>query len=289
MASGMRSEKSRGPAVPEPLYREHAVDIHSHIVPGVDDGAQKPEEARDLVYLDREEGMDVIFATPHYGEENGYAPDRELVRRRFGELRESLGREPGKGRGPQLFLGTEWYCSEDIVERIRNREAYPMGNSDWYLTEFLEWGEMTEPADVMLGRLAKMKQAGIRTILAHPERYTAIQRDWNLAERICDLGVKLQVNAYDLCLNKKQPTRNLAQWMAREHLISFLGSDMHGTRVKADGKPARRPQMKEGVRWLYENVEKAYADDVVRRNAEKYLGVPELSADQKLDNGKNSC
>jgi len=64
--------------------------------------------------------------------------------------------------------------------------------------------------------------------------------------------------------------------MAQEHLISFIGSDMHGTRIKKDGKPARRPQMKDGVRWLYENVDEEYADDVVRRNAEKYLGVTKL-------------
>ena len=131
----------------------------------------------------------------------------------------------------------------------------------------------------MIYRLAKMRMAGIKTILAHPERYKAIQQDWNLAKRICDLGVLLQVNAYDLFLNKNLATRNLAQWMSQEQLISFLGSDMHGTRIKEDGKPARKPQMKEGVRWLYENVDADYADDVVRRNAEKYLGVQRLPID----------
>ena len=148
------------------------------------------------------------------------------------------------------------------------------------MVEFLEWGITSEPADIMLNRLARMRQEGISTILAHPERYKAIQQDWNLAKRICDLGVLLQVNAYDLCLNKNLATRNLAQWMAQEHLISFIGSDMHGTRIKEDGKPAGRPQMKDGVRWLYEHVDEEYADDVIRRNAEKHLGVPKLPVEQ---------
>ena len=86
--------------------------------------------------------------------------------------------------------------------------------------------------------------------------------------RICDLGVLLQVNAYDLCLNTSLATRNLAQWMAQERLISFIGSDMHGTR-----KGVRRPRMKEGVCWLYEHTDEEYANDVVRRNAEKLLGA----------------
>ena len=278
----MINDKSGDPVFPKPLYREHAVDIHSHIVPGVDDGAQTPEEACELLCLDHEEGMDVVFATPHYGIENGYAPDKELIRRRLDGLQERIRREQGDSPDVQIFLGTEWYCSDDIVGRIRRGEAYPMGNSDWYMTEFLEWGELTEPADVMTDRLGKMKVAGIHTILAHPERYRAIQQDWDLVKRFYDMGVLLQVNAYDLFLNKKPATRDLAQWMAREGLISFIGSDMHGTRIKEDGKQARRPQMKEGIRWLYENVDKDYADDIVRRNAEKYLGVPKLQDERTV-------
>ena len=266
------------PAFQKLLYREHAVDIHSHIIPGVDDGARDQEEAQDLAFLDREEGMDVVFATPHYGIENGYAPKHNLIRERFEELKERINWNQGDCPNALILPGTEWYCSDDIVERIRNKEAFPMGNSDWYLVEFLEYGDVTEPADIIIYRLAKMRLAGINTILAHPERYRAIQQDWNLAKRICDLGVLLQVNAYDLCLNKNDATRKLAQWMAQERLISFIGSDMHGTR-----EGARRPQMKEGVRWLYEHTDEEYANDVVRRNAEKYLGVQKLPVEKNRE------
>ena len=265
-----------GPAFPKLLYREHAVDIHSHILPCVDDGARSWEDAEYLAFLDREEGMDIVFATPHYGIENGYAPDKKLIKHQYDALQKRAYWEQQACPNALIRLGTEWYCSDSIVERIRNREAFPMGDSDWYMVEFLEWGITSEPADIMLNRLSRMRQEGVNTILAHPERYKAIQQDWNLAKRICDLGVLLQVNAYDLCLNKNLATRNLAQWMAQEHLISFIGSDMHGTGIKKDGKPARRPQMKDGVRWLYEHVDEEYADDVVRRNAEKYLGVTKL-------------
>ena len=254
-------------------YREHGVDIHSHIVPGADDGSQSEEETMELLRLDREEGIQWVFATPHYGIENGYAPDPGRVHSWYREKKQF---QFLSGSPVKALLGTEWYCSEDIVSRIRNREAFPMGDSDWYMVEFLEWGNTTEPADVILRRLQKMKDNGIHTILAHPERYRAIQEDRNLAKRICDLDVRLQVNAYDLFLNKNDATRNLAQWMAKEEMISFIGSDMHGTRIKADGKPARRPQMKEGIRWLYENVDDEYANKIVRINAERYLGVEKL-------------
>ncbi len=254
-------------------YREHAADIHSHIIPGADDGAETGEETMELLRLDREEGIQWVFATPHYGIENAYAPDWDRVSREYGQLSEFLFKS---GSPVKALLGTEWYCSDQIVERIRNQEAFPMGNSDWYMVEFLEWGSVTEDAETMLRRLKKMKDNGIRTILAHPERYRAIQEDRDLAKRICDLDVRLQVNAYDLFMNPKDATRNLAQWMAKEELISFIGSDMHGTGLKADGKPKRRPQMKEGIRWLYEHVDEEYANEIVRINAERYLGVERL-------------
>ncbi len=247
------------------MYREHAVDIHSHIIPGADDGAQTQEETMELLRLDRNEGIQWVFATPHYGEENGYAPNREMISREYRQLSEFLFLS---GSPVKALLGTEWYCSDQIIERIRNQEAFPMGESDWYMVEFLEWGSLTEDAETILRRLKMMKDNGIKTILAHPERYKAIQKDWDLAKRICDLGVRLQVNAYDLFLNPKDATRNLAQWMATEELISFIGSDMHGMRPGA-----RRPVMKEGVRWLFDNVEEEYALDVTVRNAEKLLNA----------------
>ena len=252
-------------------YCEHAVDIHSHVMPGVDDGARSMNEAMEMLRMVRDQGIRVVFATPHYGEENGYAPDSNDVWFGFNRLTEAA-REAVPGI--HMAFGNEWYCAEDIVDRIKRHEAWSLMPSDYYMVEFLEYGSKNEPAEDMLRRLKKMKDNGIKTILSHPERYHAIQQDWDLARRICDLNVKLQVNAYDLALNKNDQTRNLAQWMAEEHLISFIGSDMHGTR---DG--ARPPKMREGIRWLYDHVNDEYADEIIRVNAERYLNVPNLLQD----------
>ena len=95
-----------------------------------------------------------------------------------------------------------------------------------------------------------------------------MQEDWDLAKRVCDLGVLMQVNAYDLDLNWKIRTKELAQWMATERMISFIGSDMHGV---YNGK--RVPKMKEGIRWLYEHTDKEYANAVAFGNASRLLNV----------------
>ena len=266
------------PDAPGRPYRTNAADIHSHVLPGLDDGSISMEESLELLRLDREEGVRTVFATPHYNRESGFAPTAADTFTVFNRL-QAAARETCPE--VELFFGTEWYCSENIVERIRNKEAWPMMPSDWYMVEFLEWECCAEPAETILRRLKKLKDNNIKTILAHAERYTALQEDRDLVKRICDLGVLLQVNAFDLQRNTKEDTRELARWMAKEHLISFLGSDMHGIR------PARRfPKMRKGIRWLYENVDEDYANDVVRRNAEKYLGIPKLKEDTSEQNIK---
>ena len=84
------------------------IDIHSHIIFGADDGAGSLDEAIELLKLDREEGAYAVFATPHYGIENTYAPDAALVMQKFELLKERAAAEVPEVK---LYLGTEWYCA----------------------------------------------------------------------------------------------------------------------------------------------------------------------------------
>jgi protein-tyrosine phosphatase len=247
------------------MEKKRFTDIHSHIIFGADDGAGSLDEAIELLKLDREEGAYAVFATSHYGIENIYAPDAALVMQKFELLKERAAAEVPEVK---LYLGTEWYCAWNLGERIRRREAFRMNDTDYVLVEFLEYSAEHDSADRILTNLAEVKRQGFKPILAHPERYKAMQEDWDLAKRVCDLGVLMQVNAYDLDLNWKIRTKELAQWLATERMVSFIGSDMHGV---YNGK--RVPKMKEGIRWLYEHTDKEYADAVAFGNAQRLLGV----------------
>ena len=240
------------------------VDIHSHIIFGADDGVQSLGEAIRVLKQDRDEGAFAVFATPHYGRENGYAPDAAGVRQKFEMLKERAAEEVPEIR---LYLGTEWYCAWSLADRIHRREAFRMNDTDYVLVEFLEYGDVYESPEKIRGNLMELMRHGFVPVLAHPERYRAMQEDWKRLKELCDQGVLLQVNAYDLDLNLSLKTKELAQWLARERLISFIGSDAHGL------PPKRNPRMAEGVRWLYENTDSAYADAVAFGNAEKLLGV----------------
>ena len=119
-----REARSGVSAFPKLLYREHAVDIRSHmlpeedgIIPTYDDEAWDLEETQDLALLDRREGMDVIFATPHYSEERGYTPDREFLMRQNMELQDVISGGRGDYAYPQVLLGSELYCSDYLLKR----------------------------------------------------------------------------------------------------------------------------------------------------------------------------
>ena len=240
------------------------VDTHSHIVFGADDGAESLKEALELLKADRDEGAYAVFATPHYGRENGYAPDAAGVMQKFELLKERAAEEVPEVR---LYPGTEWYCAWDLGDRVHRRDGFRMNDTEYVLAEFLEYGMTHEPWEKISGNLAELRKRGFRPVLAHPERYGALQEEWERVRILHEDGVLMQVNAYDLELNWSVRPRELAQWMAKERLIEFIGSDMHGL------PPKRMPKMKEGVAWLYEHTDEAYADTVCFGNAEELFGL----------------
>ena len=248
-------------------YKYNAVDIHSHILPGCDDGAGSLQETLTMLRADREEGILDVIATSHYGIENGYAPRADQIRETFQKVKDAVESEADLS-GVRLYLGEEVYCADDVADCFRNGEALTINGTCYALVEFLEYGSVFESTDVMLERLNRlMKKAAIKPILAHAERYRALQENYDDLKRIQDLGVLIQVNAYDLALNQNRETRETAQWLAQERMISFIGSDMHGC------PPKRMPKMREGIDWLYEHTDSDYADCVVRKNAENILGI----------------
>ena len=242
------------------------IDIHSHIVFGADDGAESLGEAIALLKMDRDEGACAVFATPHYGRENGYAPDAAGVMQKFELLKERAAEEVPEVK---LYLGTEWYCAWELADRIHRRDAFRMNGTDWVLTEFLEYGSEHESWEKIRNNLLELQRRGFRPILAHAERYKAMQEDRERLRELHEKGILLQVNAFDLELNSGARTRMLAQWLAEERMISFIGSDMHGL------PPKRTPKMKEGLWWLYEHTDREYADAVAFGNAEELFHLKE--------------
>ena len=151
------------------------IDIHSHIIYGADDGAQSMTEAIRMLQADRDQGAVAVFATPHYGRENNnFLPPAAGVREKFELLKERAAEEVPEIR---LYLGTEWYCAWTLAERVFRMEAFRMNGTDYVLTEFLEYRGCHERPEKFRTNLAQLQARGLKPILAHAERYKAMQED----------------------------------------------------------------------------------------------------------------
>ena len=188
------------------------------------------------------------------------------MREKFELLKERAAEEVP---GLRLYLGTEWYCAWVLAERVFRMEAFRMNGTNYVLTEFLEYTGCHERPEKFRTNLAQLQKRGLKPILAHAERYRALLDDRDLVMELAESGVLMQVNAFDLELNSGARTRELSQWLARERMISFIGSDMHGL------PPKRTPKMKEGLWWLYEHTDEEYADAVAFGNAERLFELKE--------------
>ena len=204
------------------------VDIHSHIVFGADDGAGTLDEAVEMLKLDRREGAVAVFATPSYAPEKGFAPEAACILEKFAMLQETAAKEIPELR---LFLGSECRCAWEMIR----------------------------------ANLAELRRQGLRPIVTHPESCRTLAENRDLLREIVESGVLLQVNGFNLDLNLSVRTKEMAQWLAREHLISFIGSDMRGC------APGRKPRIRDGIAWLYEHTDKDYADAVCFGNAVRMI------------------
>ena len=247
-----RAEEERGPL--------DVVDIHMHVVPGVDDGAGSMEESLRMLELSAAQGVRAVFATPH-GSAFRHSPER--VRERFLRLCSAAAE---RGIPIRLFFGCELRLFPDTAEE--RTEAllagrYPtMNGTRFVLTEFDPEGFTAEDAAFCVRTL---RSAGFLPIVAHAERYRFTTAD--SAAALKALGARIQINVYSIVNERKQWIRDNAAALLSEGLADFLGTDAHRT----DHRP---PAAAEGIAAL----RRLYGEDcarlLCRENPQKLLIGP---------------
>jgi protein-tyrosine phosphatase len=201
------------------------VDLHSHVVPSGDDGAQSMEEGAELCRAAARHGTRTLFATPHVAAHVPPDEDREaLVAERLGELRDRTGID--------LRLGWELTPIPELLEEDPRR--YALQGLDVVLMEV----PFTGSADLLVALAEHTEAAGLTPLVAHPERTEAVLERPALAAELAERGWPLQVNATSL-LGRHGPEREALGWQfVRDGLASVVASDGHR---------ATRPAQLDGV------------------------------------------
>ena len=200
------------------------VDLHCHILPGVDDGAYSMADALDMARIAAASGVRAIAATPHCNVPGSPMPNYtgETLLARFAELRGAI---DAAGIPLELHTGAEVFCTPQVGDLLRDQVLLPLAGSRYLLTEFF-FDESPEFMDHCFHRISRQ---GYIPVVAHPERYDAVQRNPQLVQRWFHEGRIIQLNKGTILGNLGSRSQIAAQWILRHGLAHIVASDAHGT------------------------------------------------------------
>ena len=242
------------------------VDIHCHILPDFDDGASDMDEAVEMARMAYRSGVADLIATSHFTGNMEDLPRLNLMKQRFEELTAALKAETIPLR---LHLGAEILCTPETPELARLGKLPTLAGTDYVLAEFF----FDESFDYMDTMLADIAGYGYRVVVAHPERYGAIQKDTRLLRRWGRLGYVLQINKGSVLGAFGSRAQDAADEIMAQGLAHLFASDAHSYH-------RRTPHMSQLRHWVQEHCDERYAQILLERNPRRILeGRPMVGQD----------
>lgn len=208
------------------------IDIHTHILPGVDDGSKTFEESVNMIRCARDEGFRGIVLTPHFHTENRMTSTVAENKKRFLMLKKAI---RAQGIDTFLFLGNEVYYTSEIIGLVGKGYFETINGSRYLLVETMRYSLDFYSLEVFLN---KLRGKGYIPIIAHPERYDFIQEDPNVLIRLIQDGNLAQLNLLSLIGFYGEAARDTAEILLTHNMIHFLASDAHRVKTYRNFSPA---------------------------------------------------
>lgn len=202
------------------------IDIHAHIMPGIDDGARTMREAIHMLKTAADKGVHTIAATAHCNlielYENYY--DENYV-----TLLNELKAEAAYEKIPiNIVSGMEVYATEELPLLIKQGRVIGLNGTRYLLLEF---GPARDPA-LMYFVIDELKSLGYVPIIAHPERYPYIHRALHMAKEWIKMGCLLQLNKGSLLGSFGREVKKTAMYMLKQNMVSVIASDAHSPIIR---------------------------------------------------------
>ena len=228
------------------------IDIHCHILPGIDDGAVKLSEGAEMCRHAADSGCKAMIATPHQRHPKWWNTDRRHLQALLDQLQRRVGRKP------KLYLGAEIRVDRVFLEsldRLTASGVLPMAGSKYLMLEFERRQMLVDPVETALAVI----EAGWWPIVAHPEFIPGLREDIGMAERLIDANALLQITGASVLGEMgEMPRRCVAALLDRE-LVHFIASDGHNT----DHRPTElyRPKIAVASKWGRDTAQRLFSDN----------------------------
>ena len=208
------------------------IDIHNHIIAGVDDGAADIEESLEMLKLAENDGTEIIFATPHYIK-GVFETDFKTVRKETERLKQ-LAQE--KGIKIDIACGQEIMLDNSVIDGLLEGNLKGLNDSGYILVEF----PMDKLPEGYADSLYELRIREYVPVIAHPERYKYILEKPSRINKFIKEGCLFQLNAGSITGRFGKEVKKLSQTLIKNGLCSFIASDAHGAE-------SRTPHLKEAA------------------------------------------
>ena len=246
-------------------------DVHSHILPGLDDGSRDIEETMQTLREAYCQGVRAVIATPHYYPER-YEPNAEKILSVCRLVSNTCGRQH---LAIQIYPGQECFYYSGLIDKLNRGEILTLAGSRYVLVEFAPYSPYQQ---IRQGLLSLMNE-GYRPVLAHFERYTALEREDRL-EELHSYGVLLQMN-FDTFSHRKWFGKSRWQSLMQQGIVDLVGSDCHGVHF-------RPYHADEAVRWMEKNLSPEIQEKILVHSIQRILRKTDRRKYGK-DNGETAC
>ncbi len=229
------------------------IDIHCHILPGIDDGPGAVQDSVAMAKMAIDDGITHMFATPHILDglyRNGTAVIKETCEKLKGSLPNGL----------QLLYGADVRICHNLLERIENEDIPTLNGSGYLLLEFPSLALPPRLEDLIL----ELRQHKVIPIITHPERHLLLARRPALLRRLRECGAMSQITAQSITGGFGREIRNVSYALLRMGLVDFVASDGHDVRM-------RPPQLSEAFREVVSLFGEETAMRIFVRNQEEIL------------------
>ena len=209
------------------------IDLHTHIIPQVDDGSKSLEMSIKMLELEVQNGVEQVMFTPHFMYDSNSEEKKEKIKAQYHLLISNCPELPLK-----TYLGAEIMYNENLYQRIENgNEVFTLANSKYLLVEF----PFHSPHYRIVDKLYMMVTKGYNVILAHPERYLYLTIDDINEIKSC--GILVQINTSSLLKDFGKEVYKRAITMMQNGFVDFVASDCHDLSI-------RKPNLKQVQKLL---------------------------------------